>query len=160
MPKFAFILKRNSFVFFLALLCFSCQKKTVYSNYRSLDNARWAFKDPITFGCAIPDTNYTYNGYLHFSIYTDYPFRNVWFRYQLGKNQKEQKKQIMLASKQGKWLGKGGGRTRRYRIPLFQNRKIQTNDSFNMEVTQYMRVDTLKGINTIGFELCKGNEVF
>tara|TARA_A100001011_G_scaffold125187_1_gene132129 strand:- start:13852 stop:14313 length:462 start_codon:yes stop_codon:yes gene_type:complete len=143
---------------FFSLL--SCNERLVYSEYDTFGETKWAYKNPKYFHISALDTTYTYNGSLHFTILTDYPYRNIWFRYNMSDKKEPEQIQMTLATKQGKWLGKGGGRLRHYSLPLFQNKKLTHQDTFTFWVQQYMRVDTLQGIKSVGLEISKDREVF
>ncbi|MCF0218721.1 MAG: gliding motility lipoprotein GldH [Muribaculaceae bacterium] len=84
---------------------------------------------------------------------TDYPYSNIWLEvaYPNGNKTCRDTINIELADVYGRWLGKGFGADRL--IELDVTPRVQMPDSSLVKVCHIMRIDTLRGVNSVGITL-------
>ena len=118
-----------------------------------IPEAKWAMENRIPFDVTINDTlnnyafgislrhleNYRYSN-LYVFLHTDMPNGNV----------THDTIQCLLASPEGRWLGKSSGSMRDVRIVLNPNLRFPLQGTYHFEIEQAMREPVLKGISDIG----------
>ena len=118
-----------------------------------IPEAKWAMENRIPFDVTINDTlnnyafgislrhleNYRYSN-LYVFLHTDMPNGNV----------THDTIQCLLASPEGRWLGKSSGSMRVVRIVLNPNLRFPLQGTYHFEIEQAMREPVLKGISDIG----------
>jgi gliding motility-associated lipoprotein GldH len=140
----------------IVLLVFTkCSGNRVYEQYHGLENLTWALQDTISFSMNYPLPEGP--TILAVKYNNEYPFRNLYIRYLL----RDSTDQIfesqlinipLFENTTGKPLGKGYGSTfTRYdTIPL--KSKVPYS---KIQFIQYMRLEDLKGIESIGLKRIK-----
>jgi gliding motility-associated lipoprotein GldH len=141
-------------------LVFGCGKKEdiVFEKKHDFQKQEWAYADSLNFTFDIADTATLYDIVLDIGHRTDFPYQNLYT--QIGLNfptgqRAQQLVNIDLADNTGKWFGEGSGDLRHYEV------NIQTNAFFNQigkhsyTLTQFMRSDILRGVESLAFKLIK-----
>lgn len=118
-----------------------------------IPEAKWAMENRIPFDVTVNDTtdtyafgmslrhleNYRYSN-LYVFLHTDMPNGNV----------THDTIQCLLASPEGRWLGKSSGSMRDVRVVLNPNLRFPLQGTYHFEIEQAMREPVLKGISDIG----------
>lgn len=151
MTKFFF----TSCVVFLFLGLLSCDPNRIFEEYQALESQTWNVQDTVTFEFPYPiEDGETILG---IKFNQDYEYRNLYVRYflkdSLGNNLENQLLEIPLfESTSGKPLGKGYGSsfTKYDTIPIILQEKF-----YSIQFVQYMRIDDLVGIESVGVKKVK-----
>lgn len=140
----------------LVLLSFSnCTGDREYEQYQGLENLSWGLQDTISFqmGKPLPEGPTI----LAIKYNNDYPFRNLYVRYLLRDSLDQVFESHLIniplfENTTGKPLGKGYGShfTRYDTIPLASMEPYS-----KIQLVQYMRLEDLKGIESIGLKRVK-----
>lgn len=146
------------FIFLGMFIHFSCNNDRVYEKNINITYNKW-HKDSIkVFQPKISDSLSRYNIYLNLRNTTDYSFRNIFLflstTYPNGKTERDTL-EILLAKKDGAWLGSGYGNLRDSKIRLQQGVRIPCKGTFTFSIQQAMRQKELKGIADIGLRIDK-----
>jgi gliding motility-associated lipoprotein GldH len=136
----------------LALLVLgACSGDRIYENYQGLESQKWNVIDTIHFELPKHPVGHTILGikYTH-----DYKYRNLYVRYILKDSLNQVLESQLLdiplfESVSGKPLGKGFGST----YTKYDTLPLQNLDYHSVSFTQYMRLDTLPGIEAVGIKL-------
>ncbi|MCE1200445.1 MAG: gliding motility lipoprotein GldH [Marinilabiliales bacterium] len=153
----------NTFLLlFFCLTVASCGGKLVFSEYKTLQGARWHQDSILRFDLTIPDSSKLYNLFLNVRNEGRYPYSNLW----LFVNITPPKGQVIhdtielsLATPEGKWLGYGLGDLYDMKYPYKQTTFFPTAGYYRLEIRQGMRTEDgfLKGIHDFGVTLDHSN---
>lgn len=146
-------MKRKLFLFGAILLLLAGCGSHDFDQRVVIPEAKWAMENRIPFDVTINDTlnnyafgislrhleNYRYSN-LYVFLHTDMPNGNV----------THDTIQCLLASPEGRWLGKSSGSMRDVRIVLNPNLRFPLQGTYHFEIEQAMREPVLKGISDIG----------
>ncbi|WP_194774290.1 gliding motility lipoprotein GldH [Pararhodonellum marinum] len=135
----------------------ACDDSRVYESYQSLPGMNWHESDTVSFALStLPDQ--TLSGTIGIKYNGDYEFHNLYVKYLLTDSlgnllQNELINVGLFDSKSGKPLGKGFGNT----YTQFDSIPFLANGTGGLEVhfIQYMRVNQLKGIESVGIKINK-----
>lgn len=148
---------RKQLLLFTVILFFlvSCNQNRVFEKYFAMETQAWNIDDTVSLVIG-KDLEYA-KTVLIFKYNNDYEYRNLYFRYILSDSlgNEVDSKLIdlpLFESTSGKPLGKGYGSTFTNYDTLPINNKIEFHQ---IHLLQYMRVDELKGIESIGIKLIK-----
>jgi gliding motility-associated lipoprotein GldH len=122
---------------------------------QSFSNLGWPMKEKVSFPFLISDTSQTFEIAVAIRQSNDYPFHNCYFLSKIY-NSKGQiiKKGLAEAyfyhPKTGKSLSKNSGSIIGHKYIIFREMKFSEKGKYRIELEQYMRKDTLKGIISVG----------
>lgn len=148
------------FVFpLLIILLTSCNGNKIHDEVKELPEYGWHKDSLKVFSFQVEDTNYSYDLFLKMRISADYPFSNIWVRsHEEGPSGQKStdRYQFILATSEGKWTGSGIGGVYTYSFPLYEKRVYSDTGRYQTSIEQYMRIDTLPYVRTIGLQVKKG----
>ena len=146
-------------------LAISCDSKTVYSEYQSLNNGVWSATDTLEFGLKELDSTLDYNVFLNVRNNNEFAFSNLFLITELERPGGETVKDTLeyeMARPDGSWLGKGRGSIKESK--LWFREKIVFPDSgvYHIRVIHAMRkngqvkgIEALTGITDVGVQIEK-----
>jgi gliding motility-associated lipoprotein GldH len=154
--KFAGLL----FVGLMVLL--SCNKKSVFSDYRALKGSKWPQDSILRFDMTVPDSTKIYNLFLNVRNEGRYPYSNLWLFVKITPPKGQvinDTIELSLANPEGKWLGYGLGDLYDMKYPYKQATFFPIAGYYRFEVRQGMRTEdgVLKGIHDFGITLDRSN---
>lgn len=143
--------------FLLVFLLDSCTNGVLFDQTRNVDN-HWYKDNPVVFKVNVPDSLNNYDFYVNIRHHTTYRYSNLYLflqtRFPNGHITRDTI-QIILANKEGEWLGKGWGSIKEDQILLKQNLRFPLKGNYEFSIWQAMRADTLKGIKDIGLRIVR-----
>ena len=128
-------------IFSLILLA-GCDPDMVYDHYFSPENGKWKWNDVAEFEMDIADTISLNNIYIQVRHSTDYPMSNLYmFVYVKGPNGEFRRDTVnlILATPEGKWIGKGTGRLRELSLLYKSQTRFGVSGHYNFSIEQAMR---------------------
>ncbi|MCB0588110.1 MAG: gliding motility lipoprotein GldH [Phaeodactylibacter sp.] len=138
------------------LLLSSCGPGYDYEKQYEFQDEKWAQSDTLEFTFAVKDTLTIYNLYLEIEHTTGYGYQNlytqVYTRFPSGKRIGELLS-LELADKAGVWLGNCNSESCVLKIPIQEGAYFNQAGEYAVTVKQYMRMDPVEGIRSIGFML-------
>ena len=145
-----------------ALICLfwvACtDKSTLYEENKSIAEGNWDAEQVFKFETEIPDTSNGYNVYLNLRNAGNYPYSNIFLfvntYFPSGTIDKDTV-EIMLASPEGKWMGRGLGDIWDNRILFKRNVTFPEKGKYRFEIMQAMRLNPLPGITDAGMRIEK-----
>jgi gliding motility-associated lipoprotein GldH len=148
---------RILFVALLGMLFAGCQPQHIFHAYQDLPGQVWPVGAPASFQFSI-ETPAEYALSYHVRNTRDYPFYNLYVKYEIldaqGVLVRQQIHETNLMHPQtGVPLGNGES-IYDHSIPAIKHRFEQPG-TYQFRISQYMRVDTLQGIQAIGFTVDK-----
>jgi gliding motility-associated lipoprotein GldH len=159
------ILRPNKFaaLFFVCIVMFgSCNRKSVFSDYRALKGSKWHQDSVLTFEMTVPDSTKIYNLFLNVRNEGRYNYSNLWLFVKIippkGKAINDTI-ELSLATSEGKWLGYGLGDLYDMKYPYKQTTFFPAAGYYRFEVRHGMRTEDgiLKGIHDFGITLERSN---
>lgn len=133
------------FLIFIYVVFSACENNT-YKNYYSFENASWNTDSIVNFTFQILDTTKYYDISLKIRHNVYYEYQNLFlFLDGFSKDTVE----IMLADKNGKWLGNGISDIREYEFLLEQQKQFFELKKYTLSVEQAMRYGSLEKLNDL-----------
>ncbi|MEQ8907883.1 MAG: gliding motility lipoprotein GldH [Vicingaceae bacterium] len=154
-------MKNPSSYFLLLLICFSawaCDSNLVFEENLNIEDAVWDRNEKAKFAFQIEETGLAYNFYLNFRHSGKYPYRNL---YLFTRTESPSGKvaldtaQMLLASPQGRWMGKGIGDLYDYQFRFKEQIIFPDSGEYHFEIEQAMREKELPYVTDIGIRIEK-----
>ncbi len=136
---------RNYYIILCATLFFSC-RSNIQESYHSFNHNEWNSDSIVTLKYNIYDTTKRYNLSLKIRHTVNYEFQNLFL---FLKEEKCDTIEIMLANKNGEWLGNGIGDVREAEYVLYKKRRVKKRGEHIISVEQAMRYGALKRIENL-----------
>ena len=139
----------------------SCNNNVVFDDYKTLENQIWNSDSSVVFGYSASDTICTHKLVIKVRHTTDYEFQNLFL---FIKTEKTDTLELLLANKEGKWLGKGIGDVREVEFVYRQDKVFVKKGEVTFEIEQAMRygelekIQHLNNIKAIGFSIQKQDD--
>lgn len=137
---------------FLAMILAACSDRhTAFGRFTPVPHGGWAYGDTLDIVAASlvkgPVERRMHIGVVHSP---DYPYRSLVLEvtYPDGKQLRRDTVNIELADAYGSWTGSGMGPS--YQAEALVTQRAAIPDSCRITVRQVMRVDTLRGVTSIG----------
>lgn len=154
---------RNSALLLLVLmLLFSCDKKRVFDEYKSVGNA-WNRDSIVTFDLPALDSTKRYNLFVNLRANNNYPFNNLFLIVSLELPNgftKVDTLEYQMASPDGMLLGAGFSDIKESK--LYYKEKVKFRGKYKVHIKQAVRengkvpgVKALEGITEVGFRIEK-----
>jgi len=140
----------------------SCNKKSVFSDYRALKGSKWHQDSVLIFDMTVPDSTKIYNLFLDVRNEGKYNYSNLWLFVKIippkGRSINDTI-ELSLATPEGKWLGYGLGDLYDMKYPYKQTTFFPAAGYYRFEVRHGMRTEDgiLKGIHDFGITLERSN---
>lgn len=138
----------------LSMSLFSCDSRDiVFEKSIEIKNSQWTYADSLLYTFPVKDTSKIYNILLDISHAKNYAFQNIYLkihtRFPSGKRLQNQVN-IDLAEPSGKWTGDCGRNSCELEIPIQQDAYFNETGNYTITIEQYLRKDTLSGIEAVG----------
>jgi len=142
-------------IIFLAVALSSCDSSRIYEDYNDLEEAFWHMDSIQRFTFQVEDHTQKYNLLATLRNGSGYPYYNIYFQYTL----MDSAQRILLEElseydffdpKTGEPKGSGLGDLFDHSIPLEENFQFDYPGSYSLELKQYMRLDTLPYVLSVG----------
>ena len=139
----------------------SCNNNIVFEDYSVFKNQTWNADSSVVFNYFIADTICKNQIAIKVRHTTDYEFQNLFL---FVKAEKIDTLELLLANKEGKWLGKGVGNVREFELVYSKDIVFAGKGDFTFEIEQAMRYGKLKkiqdlnNIKAIGLSIQKKDE--
>ncbi len=144
---------------FLSLLAFlmlfsACGPNYVYQEEHTIPNSQWTYADTLDYAVRIDDTTTIYNLYLQLEHTTAYGFQNLYIRIHTRFPDGQRPVKVVsleLADKAGVWAGDCNSKRCTLRIPIQENAYFNKPGDYLFTIEQYMRQDSLPGVESLAF---------
>lgn len=152
----------NKLCVFLAIVfLYSCQQKTQFSEFVSIEN-HWSKNTPITFEFQATDTTSFYDIFINLRNDETYPYSNIFL---ITKMEYADIQEVVdtleyeMATPQGEWLGKGFS-VKQSKLWYKENVKFSKQGTYKFSIWQADRklgenngVENLEGITEVGLQI-------
>ena len=143
---------------FLALMTAACQHNTVYESFRVFEDGQWIADSVLVFDFTIDDNAQPYQLNYHVRNTIDYPFYNLYVKYELQDStgkilEASMHETTLMDPMTGRPLGEGIGDFYNHDITLKPEHRFPYNGKYQFQIKQYMRPDTLLQIHAVGFSV-------
>ena len=150
---------RNLFLIGIITVFISCNNTIVFEKYKSFENQQWSTDSLLNFNYMITDTISTYKLILNVRHSVEYEYQNLFlFVYSEFPTDTIE---LLLADKNGRWLGGGIGDIREIKTLLWEEKTYSKKENKIIKIEQAMRygaeekITNLKFIDAIGISLVK-----
>lgn len=146
------------------LILSGCDQSRVYELDHDLHGHFWGAKEIQAFEFAITDSTQLYNIFYRVRNSSDYPYARIFVKYSLvdQANKELQSKLVsnyLFDQKSGVPLGSSGiGDKFDHQFLIIDRKKFNTVGKFKVTLEQFMRTDTLSGVESIGIRVEKANK--
>lgn len=149
----------------LSIALFSCENRTVFSQYQAVQNARWHKEDTLRFAFSGLDTTRAYNLFIHIRNDDTFPFSNLFLITAIkdphGKTLKDTL-EYKMAKPTGAWLGQGLGSLKENKLWFREKMVFPNPGTYTVSIIHAMRkngqvegLEHLSGITDVGLEIEK-----
>ncbi|MBS1680937.1 MAG: gliding motility lipoprotein GldH [Bacteroidetes bacterium] len=145
--------------FFIAALALGCDRSRVYETNIDFKDRLWEINKPAKFTFQISDTSKKYNLLMDVRNSMEYPYARLFVNYQLkDKDSISLTKELisvhLFDQKTGKPLGASGiGDIYDHQFSLLKKYSFKKTGDYQMNIQQFMRMDTIPGILAIGLRV-------
>jgi gliding motility-associated lipoprotein GldH len=145
-------------VILAGLLFVSCNSNEIYLEIHDLEDGFWNKDEIHSFTFEISDSKVNYDLFAVIRNSSSYPYSNIYLKYaifdQTGNKKKEELKSFDLFDpKTGKPLGDGLGDLFDHELLIEKGYSFQSTGEFVVEISQYMRMDELPLILSVGLKI-------
>ena len=159
------ILKSNSFLIVLVtlLLLFSCDDKSDFNLYKSIDNEGWKANEKIFFEFDVKDTISPKNLFINIRNNNEYAYSNLYLITELvfpNETKVVDTLQYEMADKTGRFLGVGFTEIKENKLFYKEKKAFPVSGNYTFNVRHAMRkngevkpIEFLKGIQDVGFSI-------
>ena len=155
-------IKNSVLLLIVVFLFFSCDKKRVFDEYKSMGNA-WNKDSIVTFELPVLDSTKNYNLFVNLRANNSYPFNNLFLIVAMERPNgftKVDTLEYQMANSDGTLLGNGFLDLKESK--LFFKEKINLKGKYKVHIKQAVRengkvpgVEALDGITEVGFRIEK-----
>jgi gliding motility-associated lipoprotein GldH len=151
---------RNEIIIFI-LVFSSCNNNNVFNDYKTFENQIWNADSNVVFDYSVSDTTSKNQIVIKVRHTTNYEFQNLFL---FCKTKKTDTLELLLANKEGKWLGRGVGDVRELEFVYKTDKVFTEKGDFTFEIEQAMRygklekTQHLKNIKAIGISIQKQDD--
>jgi gliding motility-associated lipoprotein GldH len=150
--------------FLVVLVCLislvtACDSRRIYEDTRDFNDRSWRMTDTARFEFFILDPGKKYNLYYNIRNSLDYPYARLFVNYSLQDStgaelQKKLISEYLFDQKTGQPQGSSGlGDLYDHRFPLLNEYKFRHSGKYKLELEQFMRMDTLPGVLSVGLRV-------
>ena len=152
---------RTLVLFGTIVMFISCNNNIVFEDYSTFKNQTWNADSSVVFNYFIADTICKNQIFIKVRHTTDYEFQNLFL---FVKAEKTDTLELLLANKEGKWLGKGVGDIREVEFVYKKDKVFSKKGDFTFEIEQAVRygefekIQHLNNIQAIGLSIQKQDD--
>ena len=139
----------------------SCNNNIVFEDYSAFKNQTWNADSSVVFHYFIADTICKNQIVIKVRHTTNYMFQNLFL---FVKTEKTDTLELLLANKEGEWLGNGIGDVREVELVYRKDKVFAKKEDVTFEIEQAMRygqfekIQHLNNIKAIGLSIQKQND--
>ncbi|CAI8304289.1 MAG: Gliding motility lipoprotein GldH [Cryomorphaceae bacterium] len=152
---------RNLALIGLIVMFTSCDNSIVFEEYKSFENQEWISDSIVFFNYSINDTTSKNKIKIKLRHTVDYEFQNLFL---FIKTDVMDTVELMLANKEGMWLGNGVGDVREFEFEYHNAKLFSKKGNYPFQIEQAMRygasekIQILNNILAVGISIEKQDE--
>ncbi len=149
---------KKVFVFCLFVVAIAAcgPKNVVFEQTLDVTGTHWLYADTLNYLVQVSDTNKLYRLVVGVAHDKKYPNQNLYVRISTRFPDGKRLQKLVnfdLADPTGKWLGNCGGSECDFEVPIQEAAFFNQAGEYTFTVEQFMRVDSLNGINAVSFRV-------
>ncbi len=160
------VTKDNYSMRILVLICtigmlISCNNSIVFEEYKNFENQKWNSDSIALFNCFVDDTTSKNIIKIKLRHSVDYEFQNLFIFIE---SEVKDTVELILANKEGMWLGKGIGDIREFEFEYNNSKLFSKKGNYSFKIEQAMRygshekIQVLNNVLSLGLSIKKTNE--
>jgi gliding motility-associated lipoprotein GldH len=136
----------------------SCQTPAIYQDFRNFEQGIWVNDSILTFTFPVTDPSQPYDLYYHVRNTLDYPYSNLYIKYELQDStgkiiRANMHETYLMEPVTGKPYGKGVGDFFDHKVKVLEQVSLPYAGNYRFQIKQYMRPDTLVQVMSVGFSV-------
>ena len=134
----------------------SCSDNAIIDECQRLEDDKWRSGDLRHFDFFLYDNEIPYSFYINVRHTTDYKYSNLYLFIESifpDSTKARDTLELILANRDGRWLGNGLGKIKENRILLNNNVAFPDTGNYTVTLEQGMRESELNGISDIGIKI-------
>lgn len=138
------------------MLFVACSNSALVDTFHTVNKAGWAYDEVFTDSVTISNPDYYHQNAINLRINGDYAYSNLWIKLKIASQSgkvREEKLNLQLAEKTGKWLGSGLGDVVTFQIPVLGKYNFKESGTHTITVEQYMRLEKLPNVESVGIKI-------
>ncbi len=144
-------------------LLVSCNSNRVFEDYTNLEHQEWHKDSLVVFEVEISDNNIPHDLSITLRYHLDYAYHNIYYQFQLlddngGVLETGMKEVVLFDPKTGKPLGSGISDAFDVQSAFLSNYKFPSAGKYTVSLQQYMRMEKLPNIISVGSHIAKISE--
>lgn len=153
-------IKNSGILLFVGILLFSCDKKRVFDEYKSIGSA-WNKDSIVTFDLPVLDSTQKYNLFINLRANNNYPFKNLFLIVAMETASgftRVDTLEYEMAKPDGTLLGNGFADIKESK--LYYKEAVTFKGKYKLQIKQAVRepgkitgIQTLEGITDVGFRI-------
>ncbi len=150
---------KKSFLLYsiIGILFFACDSNTIYQDFTPI-GGQWYLQDTVKYTVSIEEVTNSLTSEVHVKYNASYQFYNLYLKLLVEDASNnlivdELKEVILFEPKTGKPLGSGIGPTFTISSEILSDLKVEKPGEYKYKLVQYMRIDTLPEIESIGLKV-------
>lgn len=137
-----------------------CDSDSIYMHTAKCADSTWNRAEAYSFGIPIQDSDQAYDVYILLTYTDDIYYQNLYISHQVKTDNGNilattLSNHMLFDAKTGKPLGRGFMKKKSIRLPLIYDYKFPHSGNYSITLTQFMRVEELQGIVSVGLQVCK-----
>jgi len=135
------------------IVLWSCKDNALINAFKPIDKQLWRYSEMPTFQVKVQDNRVPYELKLNLRLTADYRYANLYVLvHQIGPDHHVQTKRVglVVADKDGRWLGKGVGNLFSYQISYDKHFLFPDTGTYTFKLEQNMRDNPLRGVSDVG----------
>ncbi|HRI27025.1 MAG TPA: gliding motility lipoprotein GldH [Chitinophagales bacterium] len=154
--RFPFYLATTAIL--LLWLSAGCNTNMVFEKNTEIPNSLWDYNNLLPFETEITDTTSRYHLFVNVRHTNNYAYSNLWVKIYTtlpsGKKM-EQRVELPLSDKQGKWYGKDSGSIIQQQVSIQSTAIMPEVGKYGFQIEQNMRLNPLPEVLSIGLSIEK-----
>lgn len=134
----------------------ACGNNAIYEKFEEIPEGNWYHNHTAELNFEITDVNQKYDLIMLVRHNTNFPYMNFWVNsvttYPDGTS-KEQKIDLPMADKTGKWYGSGFGNVKTNEVVIQQNAIMPQVGDYSLKINQLMRYEPVSEVLDIGLRI-------
>ena len=133
-----------------------CTDHALLDENQPIKNSTWSNKQVREFTATVKDADIPYHVYLNIRNSMEYSFSNLSVllrQISPDKTTKTYRVKVVMADKEGLWIGKGAGNLYAQQVRFLKNHHFPDTGVYTFRIEHNMRLDPLMGITDIGLRV-------
>jgi gliding motility-associated lipoprotein GldH len=164
LPLLWILMSNRIIIFLISILGLAaCNEGVLVNEFHKLNTDGWNYEEVVSDTFNVSKTHHYHQIFANLRITSDYNYSNIHLKISLtypDSTQTERVIPITLSDKKGKWTGSGMGNILTYQVPIMGKLEFKEKGKYTIAVEQYMRIENLPHVVSVGIKVEQLEEIF